>query len=58
MYFYTFKTLNQEIFVRIFYFCDTSQMRSFVKIKPSRNSKITLSFTDVGTSYASHESVT
>ena len=30
-------------------------MRSFVKIKPSRNGEITLSFTDIGKSYLSCE---
>ena len=35
---------------RGFYFCETSRMRSFVKIKPSRNAEITLSFTDVSKS--------
>ena len=33
---------------RGFYFRETSQTRIFVKIKPSRNGEITLSFTGVG----------
>ena len=33
-------------------------MQSFVKIKPSRNGKITLSFTDIGKSYPSREFLT
>ena len=37
---------------------ETSHMRSFVKIKPSRNGEITLSFTDIWESYPSHEIVT
>ena len=37
-------------FPRGLYFRDTSHMRSFVKIKSSRNDKITLSFTDIGKS--------
>ena len=42
-------TVNSEIFAWV-YFCETSHMymRSFVKIKPTRKSKITLSFTDEG----------
>ena len=40
-------TVNSEIVARV-YFRKTSLMRSFVKIKPSRNSVITLLFTDVG----------
>ena len=34
-------------FSRGFYFRETSHMRSFVKIKSSRNGEITLSFTDI-----------
>ena len=33
-----------------FYFHETSHMQSFVKIRPSRNGKITLSFTYIGKS--------
>ena len=40
-------TVNLEIFARI-YFRETSHMRSFVKMKPSRNGKITQSFIDIG----------
>ena len=40
-------TVNSEIFVRTL-FCETLHMRSFGKIKPSRNGKITLSFIDIG----------
>ena len=40
-------TLNSEIFARV-YIRETSHMRSFVKIKSSRNGEITLSFTDEG----------
>ena len=35
-----------RIFSRGFYFRESSRMRSFVKIKPSRNGQITLMFTD------------
>ena len=42
-------------FSRGFYFRETSHMRSFMKIKSSRNGKITLSTTDKGKSYPSHE---
>ena len=38
-----------EIFARVL-FCETIQMRSSVKIKPSRKGQIILSFTDVGKS--------
>ena len=38
-----------------FYFRETSHMRSFVKIGPSRNGEITMSFTDVGKSCPSRE---
>ena len=34
-----------------FYFRETSQLRSFVKTKPSRNGKFTVWFTDVTKSY-------
>ena len=47
-------TVNSEIFVRV-YFRETSQTRSFVKINPSRNDEITLSFTHAGISDPSHE---
>ena len=40
-------TVNSEIFTRTL-FSRISHMRSFVKIKPSRNGKITLSFIDIG----------
>ena len=45
-------TFNSQIFARV-YIRETSHMRSFVKIKSSRNSEITLSFTDVYM-YVSH----
>ena len=37
------------------YFHETSHMRSFVKIKPSRNGKSTLSFIDIGKSCLNRE---
>ena len=46
-------TENSKNFSRRFYFHGSSQMPSFMKIKPSGNGKITLSFTDVGKSCAS-----
>ena len=46
-------TVNSEIFATV-YFRETS-MRSFVKINPSRNDEITLSFTDAGISDPSRE---
>ena len=48
--FYEFDDLVLSIrkFSRGIYFRETSHMRSFVKIKPSRNGKITLSFIDTG----------
>ena len=42
-------------FLRGLYFRETSHMQSFVKIKPSRNGKITISFIDIGKSCLSHE---
>ena len=50
-------TVNSEIFARV-YFRETSHMRSFVKIGPSRNGEITMSFTDVGKSCPSREFLT
>ena len=48
------EVLSQLLKIRKFsrglYFRETSHMRSFVKIKPSRNGKITLSFIDKGKS--------
>ena len=41
--------------MRGLYFCETSHMRSFVKIKSSRNGKINLSFIDIGKSCLSRE---
>ena len=49
-----FDTVNSEI-SRGFYFRETSHMRSFVKMKTSRNGEITLSATDMGKSYPSSE---
>ena len=44
-------TLNSEIFTRILFSRNfASHLRSFEKIKPSRNGEITLLFTDVGKS--------
>ena len=40
--------LHIQKFTRVFYFRETSHVRSFVKIKSSRNGEITLSFTDIG----------
>ena len=37
-------TVNWE-FLRGFYFCKTSHMRSFMKIKSSQNAEITMLFT-------------
>ena len=42
-------TVNSKIFT-VFEFNETSRMRSFVKIKPSRNGEGNLSFTYVGKS--------
>ena len=39
-------TVNSEIFARVL-FRETSHMRSFVKIKSSRNGEIIRSFTDI-----------
>ena len=39
----------------IFAILPTSNMRSFAKIKPSRNDEITLPLTDVGKSCTSHD---
>ena len=47
-------TVNAEIFARVL-FRETSHMRSFVKIKSSRNGEITLSSTDVYKSCLSRE---
>ena len=47
-------TVNSEIFARV-YCRETSHMRSFVKIKSSRNGLITLSLTDEGKSCHSRE---
>ena len=44
-----YKTVNSEIFMRTLF------SRSFVKIKPSRNGKITLSFIDIGKSSLSRK---
>ena len=41
-----FSSVNSEFLARVL-FRETFQMRSFVKIKSSRNGEITLSFTDV-----------
>ena len=42
-------TVNPEIFMRV-YFRETSHLRSFLKIKASRNGEIILSFTNIGKS--------
>ena len=47
-------TVNSEIFARV-YFRETSHMRSFAKIKPSRKSENSLSLSDEGKSYRSRE---
>ena len=47
-------TVNSEIFAR-FLFHETSQMRSFVKMKSSQIGEITLLFTDIGTSHPCRE---
>ena len=50
-------TVNSEIFARV-YFRETSHMRSFVKIKPSRNGEITLPLIDIGKSCLCREFLT
>ena len=50
LHIYCLHTVDSEIFARV-YFRETSHMRSFVKIKSSRNCEINLSFTDKGKSY-------
>ena len=45
-------------FSRGFYFRETSHMRSFAIIKPSRNDEITQSFTDIGKTCLSRELLT
>ena len=50
-------TVNSEIFARAD-FCETSHVRSFVKMKSSRNREITLSVTDIGKPCPSHEILT
>ena len=47
-------TVNSEIFARAD-FCETSHVRSFVKMKSSRNREITLSVTDIGKPCPSHK---
>ena len=47
-------TENSKIFARVL-FRETSRMRSFVKIIPSRNAEITLSFTYVRQSWPCRE---
>ena len=47
-------SVNSKIFAMTL-FCETSHMRSFVKIKPSRNGKITVSFIDIGKSCLNRE---
>ena len=47
-------TVNSEIFERV-YFRETSRVRSFAKIKPSRIGENTLSFSDVDNSVTSRE---
>ena len=51
----TSSLLKIRKFSRGVYFRETSHMRSFVKIKCSRNIEITLSFTDIRKSYPSRE---
>ena len=46
LFFFISFTANSGIFARVL-LRETSRMRSFVKIKPSRNGEITLSFTNV-----------
>ena len=58
--FFRFFTVNSKIFAKVLfsrnlayrkgYFRETIHMRSFVKMQPSRNGNITLSFTDIGKS--------
>ena len=43
-------TVNLEIFVNVLFFREATCMRSFVKIKSSRNGEIILSVTDIGKS--------
>ena len=47
--------LKIQKFLRGFYLHETSQSRSFAKIRPSRYDTITLSFTDEGKPCSSHE---
>ena len=47
-----------SIYFKFENFRETLLRRSFVKIKPSQNAKITLSFTDVDKSCPSHEFLT
>ena len=58
-HFYLYFTVNLEILPRVLFSrnfpYETSHMRSFVKIKSSRNGKITLSFADEGNSFLSRE---
>ena len=50
-------TVNSEIFARA-NFRETSHMRSFLRIEPSRNGGITMSFTDEGKSCPSRDFLT
>ena len=50
-------TVNSE-FSRCFHFRETLHLRSFVKLKPSKNGEITLSFTDVDKSRPRREFLT
>ena len=45
-------------FLQVFYFCETLQLRSLAKIKPSRNGEISLPFTDVGKTCSSCQLLT
>ena len=47
-------TVKSEILARV-YFHETSQMRSFMEMKPLQNGEITLSLNDVGKSCSSRE---
>ena len=54
MYSYS-TTVTLEIFVRVYFLQNFADLQSFMKIKPSQNSEVTLSFNKVGISCPSCE---
>ena len=54
MYSYS-TTVTSEIFVRVYILQNFADLQSFMKIKPSQNSEVTLSFNKVGISCPSCE---